>query len=244
MRVEFAGQKERAISCPGYLSLKPANIPTAASWNMTSVLLHVNLTLSLIATTAAEISKTDPVRLDLIPHFNFQDPLVQHICLVLLAEVEAGGLAGRLYAEALGQALALHLLRNYASGTATRPLPRHGLSDSQLHRVLDYVNDQLDQSLGLAELAAVAGFSPAHFARQFKQATGLAPHQYLIHRRVERARGLLETGLLTVTEVAHQVGFTDQSHLDRHFKHLLGVPPSTILQSSKNVHALRKNVQG
>jgi AraC family transcriptional regulator len=165
---------------------------------------------------------------------------MQQIGLALLAELEAGGLAGRLYAEAQGQALALHLLRNYASGTATRPLPRHGLSDSQLRRVLDYLNDQLDQNLGLA---AVAGFSPAHFARQFKQATGLAPHQYLIHRRVERARGLLETGLLTVAEVAHQVGFTDQSHLDRHFKHLMGVPPSTVLQSSKNVHALSKNVQ-
>ncbi|MBE7551551.1 MAG: helix-turn-helix transcriptional regulator [Anaerolineales bacterium] len=238
----FAGRQVRGLICPGDLSLKPANVPCAASWNRPNHLLHVGLMPSLIAATAAEISQTDPVRLELIPRLSFQDPLVQQLCLALLAEVELGGLAGRLYAESLGHTLALHLLRNYASGATTHPLPRHGLSETQLRRVLDYLNDQLEQDLSLAELAAAAGYSPTYFARQFKQATGLAPHQYLIHCRVERARGLLEAGTLTVAEIAQRVGFADQSHLDRHFKHLLGVSPHTVLQYSKNVHVLDKNV--
>lgn len=240
---DFAGHQERGLICPGYLSLKPAHVPCAASWNRPNYLLHVCLMPPLIAATAAEISQTDPVRLELIPRFTFQDPLVQQLCLALLVEVESGGLAGRLYAESLGHTLALHLLRNYASGVVTRSLPAHGLSPLQLRRVQDYVNDQLAHEHSLAELAAVAGYSPTYFARQFKEATGLAPHQYLIHCRVERARCLLETGQLTVAEIARRVGFADQSHLDRHFKHLLGVSPHTVWQYRKNVHGLDKNVQ-
>ncbi len=240
---DLAGCKGRGYSYPGHLYLVPAHIPRAFSWSNTAHCLHVDLTPALMAATAAEISPSDPLRLELLPCFNFQDPLVQHLCLALLAEVESGGLAGRLYAESVGHTLALHLLRNYASGLVTRSLPRYSLSDSTLRRVQDYLNDQLAQEHSLAELAAVAGYSPTYFARQFKQATGLAPHQYLIRCRVERARALLETGLLSVSEVAQRVGFADQSHLDRHFKHLLGVSPHTVLQSSKNVHGLDKNVQ-
>jgi AraC family transcriptional regulator len=243
LRGEFAGQKEQGLSWPGYLCFKPANVPSAFSWNRAADLLHVDLTPALIAVTAAEISQTNLLRLELVPRFNFQDPLVQQLCLALLAEVESGGLAGRLYAESLGHTLALHLLRNYASGAPTRSLPRHGLSELQLRRVLDYLNDQFNRDLSLAELAAVVSYSPAYFSRQFKCATGLAPHQYLIRCRVEWARALLEAGDLTVAEVARQVGFADQSHLDRHFRHLLGVSPHTVLQYSKNVHVLDKNVQ-
>jgi AraC family transcriptional regulator len=243
LRGDLAGQKVQGLSWPGYLCFKLAHVPSAFSWNRPADLLHVDLTPALIAATAAEISPTDPVRLELVPRFNFQDPLVQQLCLALLAEVESGGLAGRLYAESLGHTLALHLLRNYSSGLGPCSLPRYGLSDSALRRVQDYINDQLDRDLSLAELAAIAGYCPTYFARQFKQATGLAPHQYLIHRRVERARALLESGQLTVAEVAQRVGFADQSHLDRHFKHLLGVSPHTVWQYRKNVHVLDKNVQ-
>jgi AraC family transcriptional regulator len=243
LRGDFAGQKEQGLSWPGYLCLKPAYVPSAFSWNRAADALQVDLSSALIAATAAEISPIHPLRLELVPRFNFQDLLVQQLCLALLAEVESGGLAGRLFAESLGHTLALHLLRNYASGVATRPLPVHGLSESALRRVLDYLNDQLERDLSLAELAAVAGYSPTYFARQFKEVTGLAPHQYLIRCRVERARALLEAGTLTVAEVAQRVGFADQSHLDRHFKHLLGISPHTVLQYSKNVHGLGKNVQ-
>jgi AraC family transcriptional regulator len=227
----------------GSVCLVPPNIPRAFSWNGTAHNLHVDLAPELIATTALAMSKTDPVKLELAPQFNFYDPLVLQLCLALLAELEAGGLAGPLYADTLSQALALHFLRSYAMGIALHMPHMHKLSAPQLRGVLDYIDDQIDQNFTLAELAAIAGFSPTYFARQFKQAIGMAPHQYLIHRRVERASLLLARGNTTVAEVAQLVGFADQSHLNRHFKRLIGVAPVALLKDRKNVHGIGWNVQ-
>jgi AraC family transcriptional regulator len=75
-------------------------------------------------------------------------------------------------------------------------------------------------------MAAVARLSPYHFARQFKAATGLPPHRYVITRRVERARGLLQAGAeLSLAQVAARAGFSDQSQFCHHFRRLVGVTP-------------------
>jgi AraC family transcriptional regulator len=75
-------------------------------------------------------------------------------------------------------------------------------------------------------MAAVARLSPYHFARQFKAATGLPPHRYVIARRVERAKQLLQAGTeLSLAQVAARAGFSDQSQFSRHFRRLVGVTP-------------------
>ena len=146
--------------------------------------------------------------------------------LALDAELLAGGLGSRLLAESLGNVLAVHLLRHFsAAGPADdRPggvLPRH-----KLRAVIDYIHEHLDAELSLDHLAAVAHVSPYHFARLFKNSTGLPPHQYVIARRVERAKELLrDRERLPLAEVAAEVGFADQSHFTRHFKRLVGVTP-------------------
>ena len=74
----------------------------------------------------------------------------------------------------------------------------------------------------------MAHMSPDHFARSFKAATGLSPHQYVIQRRVERAKTLLSDTGLTVAEVARAVGFSNPSHLATHVRRVLGVSPGAL----------------
>jgi AraC family transcriptional regulator len=86
--------------------------------------------------------------------------------------------------------------------------------------------ENLEGSPTQEQMAAVAHLSPYHFARQFKAATGLSPHQYLIARRIERAKHLLQADdEVCLAEVAQRVGFFDQSHFSSHFKRIVGVTP-------------------
>ena len=96
-----------------------------------------------------------------------------------------------------------------------------------------HIEDHLDAGLTLEQMAAVAHLSAYHFARQFKAATGLPPHQYVILRRVERAKQLLQTGGgFSLAEVAARAGFSDQSQLTHHFKRVVGTTPRQFRKSA------------
>jgi AraC-like DNA-binding protein len=108
---------------------------------------------------------------------------------------------------------------------APAPQAQGGLSPGAIRRIREYVDAHLGDSMDLATLAAVAGLSIHHFARGFKQSTGLTPHHYLTQKRVERAQDMLANSALSLSEIAYAVGFSDQSHLARHFRQMLGITP-------------------
>jgi AraC family transcriptional regulator len=142
------------------------------------------------------------------------------------AELAGGGAGGPLAAESLANLLAVHLLRHVAVPRRFRRGRDGALSRPRLRAVVEYIEEHLGAGPTLAQMAAVARLSVYHFARQFKAATGLPPHQYLIARRVERAQQLLQAGTdLSLAEVAARAGFADQSQLTRHFRRLVGVTP-------------------
>src|SRR5262249_51752132 len=125
------------------------------------------------------------------------------------------------------------------SGTPWGPRqPEHGrdgvLPRGRLRAVAEYIEEHLDAGPSLDQMAAVARLSAYHFARQFKRATGLPPHQYLIMRRVERAKPLLQGGDFSLAEVAAHAGFSGQSVFCHHFKRLLGVTPRQFRMSARN----------
>jgi AraC family transcriptional regulator len=108
------------------------------------------------------------------------------------------------------------------------------LPRGRLRAVVEYIEEHLDAGPTLEQMAAVARLSVYHFARQFKVATGLPPHQYVILRRVERAKQLLQAGTdLPLAEVAACAGFSDQSQFSHHFKRLVGVTPGQLRRSAK-----------
>jgi AraC-like DNA-binding protein len=105
------------------------------------------------------------------------------------------------------------------------PQASGGLSPGAMRRVREYVEVHLGESIDLSMLAGVAGLSVHHFARQFKQSAGVTPHVYLTQKRVERAQEMLIQTDHPLAEIAFAVGFFDQGHLARHFRHLLGMTP-------------------
>ncbi len=225
----YHGRTYQDLMCPGSLCILPRGSASVSSWREPAQVLHIYLASSLISRLAAELGGGDPADVELQWQFNIRDPLIQQIGLALKADLEQGCPVGTLYAESLTQSLALHLLHNYSSLAACRDFPTHHGVSHELQRVLDYIDEHIEEPLTLAVLASAGNISPSYLIRKFKQAIGQAPHQYLLQRRVERARELLSEGKMTIAEVAVAVGFADQSHLYRHFKRLMGFSPKDVV---------------
>ncbi len=161
----------------------------------------------------------------IVPDLPAHDPLLHHMALVLQAAVAAEGVADRLYAEVLADALAVHVLKRYAASRPVLPEETGGLAPYKLRRTIAYIQDHLEHELSLVELAAVAQTSPSHFARLFKCATGQTPHQYVITCRMEQAKRLLVETDIPLIDIASQVGCADHSHFTALFRQHVGTTP-------------------
>ena len=223
--LRFGGQ-EWTDDSPGSITLIPAGYPSRWRWSGASESTHILVEPPLLSRVAAEALDLNPDRVTLPPVANLSHPEVAAAMLALDAELRAGGPGGRLVAESLGNVLAVHLLRRFAGPGPGAVQPGGGLPRHRLRAVIEYIDGHLGREVSLDDLAAVARLSPYHFARLFKNSTGLPPHQFVIARRVERAKELLREGArLPLAEIAAEVGFADQSHFTRHFKRLVGVTP-------------------
>lgn len=223
------GQVQRQMFFYGGMTLVPMKHVSWGAWNQPHQGFSISLKPELLTRNAAELLGADHV--EVLPQKPFYDPLILQIGLALKADLESHRPGGRLYAEAMATALAVHILRNYSVQSHQTVRYLGGLSSTQLKRVTDYINDHLDRELSLEELAAIAQLSPYHFCRSFKRSAQLTPHQYVIRQRVERAKLLLKDDKMGISEVAIACGFTHQSHLSRHFKRLTGMTPKKFSQS-------------
>jgi AraC family transcriptional regulator len=170
------------------------------------------------------------IKSELIPHFATKDALLHQIALAMKTVLTLDLTGNRLYAETMVNAVAVHLMQHYATKQPITKTYQSGLSPSQLKLVIEYINEHLDQNLSLNELSALTRTSPHYFSQLFKQATGVPPHKYIISCRVTRAKELLQKGE-SISQVAQQVGFANQSHLNLHMKRQLGVTPKQILKN-------------
>jgi AraC family transcriptional regulator len=212
----------------GNLVILPAGAQTSWHVEREGEVRHLHLYLSpALIQAIATSADIDPDTVEFAGTLGIFDPQIETIALSLLAELRSEGLGGRLYVESLATLLGIHLLRQHSS--AKQPsFPRAvGLDRTTLRRVSTYIEEHLAEDLALAELAAVTSLSPYHFARLFKESTGVSPHQYVIGRRVERAKLLLLTTHWSLAAIAHTVGFAHESHLALHFKRLTGLLPSS-----------------
>jgi AraC family transcriptional regulator len=209
----------------GHIDLTPAQSVGGFDSDAQSASLEVRIPCGFIQ----DVADTLPVRAaqsGLEQRHMIQDERLTHLLLAMDAEQRTGALGGHLYMDSLGVALAVQLLTHHAAPT---PPPRAGLSPIQIQRVMDFVETHLDSSLPLRELANIAGVSSSHLQRGFRSSRGISVHQYVIRRRVEKARILLTARSLPASEVALLAGFAHQSHMTRWMRRLLGVTPRELL---------------
>lgn len=201
----------------------PANVTTAVRCEKAFESILLCLSPTLLGRLAGGVTLNNTA-----PAIMRKDSFIQRVVTSLADEVGRDGKAGReLFASSLATALGVHLSREYTNGSEScKTVAR--LSDEELARVDQHIVRNLDTPLTLEDLASVVGRSRFHFSRLFKASTGETPRQYVIRRRVERARELLCAGR-AIVEVAAEVGFSSQSHLHSHIQRAFGCTPGQLV---------------
>jgi AraC family transcriptional regulator len=177
--------------------------------------------VSFLAAVRNELDGRLPSPLESRP--GLHDNAAAQILNLLFAEVEFGGSSGALYAESLAHALAARFL--FLGDRPRSPGRKATLSQRRLSQIQEFIESRLDTDLTLLELSTQSGYSRSHFLRSFHTTTGLTPHLYVLKRRTERARQLLERTDLSIVEIAYRCGFANQAHLTLTFRKQFGVTP-------------------
>jgi AraC family transcriptional regulator len=219
------------VSSRGHLDLVPAGMTDEWCGEAQADSLVLTLPNALIERAAAEVGR--PGRA-LEARCFFRDARIEHIVWALEAEQASGSDEGLLYAESLGLALAFHLLGSYANPTSPSRAGRV-FSSAERKRVTEHIESQLGQNLSLVSLADTVGMSASHFKTIFRRSLGVPVHEYVIQRRVIRARALLLDGRLPGAEVALAAGFAHQSHMARCMRRVLGVTPSAFSRAKHDL---------
>ncbi len=223
------GDQERFVAATGTITIWPAGYELSpVRWTVecteggSTETLRVQLDMSVLERLAPQ---DDPVSLVcLTQHSAVEDTALTSIMRLMEADVAAGCVTGKLYAESLSLALAAHVAAHYST-KSVETLVRDGLARPVLTRVLDYVRDNLGRDLSISELAAVANMSPHHFSLRFKRSVGITPHQWVVRERVREAQRLLRSRSMSVAEVALALGFASQTHFTDVFHRVTGTTP-------------------
>jgi AraC family transcriptional regulator len=160
-----------------------------------------------------------------VPGVGVMDHVVAQLTRLLLPAFDKPDQISRLFAEHVSMALCSHIAETYGGmkGAATRS--RGGLAAWQERRAKELLSANLKEGISTADVARECSLTAGHFARAFRQTTGLSPHQWLLWRRVDKAHELLCEGKLSLAEIASACGFADQSHFTKVYARLRGISP-------------------
>ncbi|MBB4251490.1 AraC family transcriptional regulator [Rhizobium sp. BK008] len=219
------GREHRRLQKHGDIDVVPAGLDGVWEDDGECMILRLKISKDLFHQAAIDLGR-DPAEA-MAPKFQLRDQRLEAIAWALKAELEADEPSDHLHADTLATALALRLVE--AGSGSSRPADAgRALSPRQKRILTDYIEDNLDALLSLAELAGLAGLSLSHLKTQFRNSFGIPPHQYVMQRRVSRAEALIRTSGLPLSQIALAAGFAHQSHMANCMKRLLGISPGTI----------------
>ena len=212
-------QKQRITA--GQVLIMPACQPHTIQWRQTAELMLFYIQPEFLTQAAQEAKLQDTV--NIVAQCTAADPFIQQLGTAFRAACQQNQAQGNPYLDSLATVLAVHLLTHYSTH------PGHDCKDRlpryKLNQALNYIQDHLDQQIKLSEIAQLLEISQHYFCRLFKHSMGMAPYQYVLQQRVERAKQLLSQREIEISEVAFQCGFANQSHLTKLFHQFTGTTP-------------------
>jgi AraC family transcriptional regulator len=222
---KVSGKKERFMVPPGGAFIMPGGTDFGVDLEGELETLHFYLDRKLVDDIGQELGSSGLNRI--IPSLGQIDPMLERIAFELRDQLRDPQGTSGLYVDHLARMAGARLVHAHSAGPAKRrpALPRFGLTKRQLRSAIEFIHSKLDQDLALSEIAAAVDLSPTYFARQFRLATGLPPHQFVLQARVEHAKRQLTHSALSLSDIALDCGFCNQEHFSRVFRKYSGTTP-------------------
>ncbi|WP_434695809.1 helix-turn-helix domain-containing protein [Pseudomonas sp. Z1-14] len=225
----FRRERPDTTGAPGKLCVLPAGHESAWVINGNIRLAHLYFSPEQFALGCVTLLDREPRQVQLHEATFLDDPR-QAQRFRQLIELDWAEPAERLLGTSLAHELLSHLLLNQVGQRQGLRL-KGGLAAHQRRLLVDYIDAQLAEAISLGQLAALCALSEYHFARMFRETFGLPPHQYVLARRLTRARHLLRHTLQPLGEVALACGFASASHFTNRFRQALGAAPGEYRQA-------------
>ncbi|WP_338561985.1 AraC family transcriptional regulator [Erwinia sp. E_sp_B01_3] len=213
---------------PDRFCLMPEN--SESTWDIRSEFsfVHLYCTDQHLRHLAEQIWDKSPASISLDEKVFSEDVRITQLYRHFLLSSDWQQNANHLTLSSASTLLMTHLLQHYSEVLWKLPAVRGGLAPGVLRTLIAFIEENLASSLTLAELALQAGLSEFHFARMFRQSTKLAPHQYVMQRRMAKAEHLVRHSRLPLTEIALACGFSSSSHFSNRFRSVYGFAPSAL----------------
>lgn len=209
----------------GDVIITPVGEPKLLRHHEAAEILKLHIEPSFVEKVLHDIDGRASRNVQLLDNFGVRDAHIEGLARALLAEARTERFASRIYVESLANQLVVHLLRHYSSARKLEEDLAARLPRYKLNRATDFINKNLREDLSLEQISRTLSMSAYHFAHVFKQTVGRTPHRYVTECRVERAKSLLRETELPVTQIAHQVGYSNQSHFSTVFHRFTGQTP-------------------
>ena len=226
------GESSRLIA-PGGLFMMPGGMDFGVRLGGALQTLHLYLRRNLIEEVTQSVQPGDPAKIEVLARFGEFDPLIERLMLGIRDALLDDVASAAPYVDYLGRAIAARLICKHSSATPVDRAPV-GLGRRHIKKVIEFMETNLERSIDLIAIASVTGLSPSHFARQFRATTGVAPHQYLMRLRIERAKRLLSETDISLVTIAFACGFANQEHMTRMFKRGYAVTPAAYRRTRRS----------
>lgn len=219
---------QRRDVAPGELFVAGAGVaPVELCWRSLGPGRSIDVVELYLEPQALRLQGAPPQAVALVPEWRlYSDPLLSQLLAELARRLKQPDSADELFGDLATSLFALQLARAQGHTEALPPSLRGGLSRFALRQVRELIAARLGGTLRLAQLAAAAGLSASHFSRAFKISTGLSPHAYVRHCRLEEAKRLLSTSSLPLADIARRTGFGGPAQLSTQFRAGTGTTPS------------------
>ena len=227
MRQVEGSRKEQMLIGPRRLCVTPGEASTHWKHSGRPEILQVYLRQSLYEAAVNEMYGCEASGAVVVPRFAIVDPFLEQMAIATATALRERREDG-LYIDSLAQMIAVHLAATHSSRSSRSAMPQTAASlpSWKMRRLMEFIEANLDSDLSLERMAAEVDISALYLPRAFKSALGQSPHQYVLSRRIERAKDLLRSTGDPVVEIALACGFSSQSHLSNWFVRVVGVSPA------------------